>query len=684
IPFPGGLLIVSNSGLDLAFDVAVSNNNALAKLGGVPLNSLTGSINPKTGLLSVTFGNGNGKAATAGAGAVLQSSNSAAGFFVTKTAAGLITLQTDLAGLAPMLFQQPASLNFAPNTSARFSVLAVGSPLLSYKWRLNGTPLADGGSISGSATGQLNLTPALLANAGSYSVVVSNSYGAATSSVAVLAVPPPTLTLKPLLSAVTSPALTVQGSASGKFGVTAVLYQLNGGPWTPALTSSQWTNWSVPVALQPGTNIFRAFSVDPVGHPSAVQTAPIFYLTQSAITLLTSGPGRISPGFTGNSLAVGRNYTVTAVPDPGNLFSNWTGAVSSTADPLNFVMVSNMVLTASFVPNFFLPSAGIYNGLFFSANGVAQESSGMLYDMVLKTNGLYTGRLFVAGTNYSLSGGFDIFGHAAASFGSSNAPGGPLLLDMSLQKAPTNQILGTVSSNSWVANLTAELAGNALPSAQYTMLFSAFNASTNSPPGDGYALVTNHAGLVSLTGALADGTPLTPSVPSSANGDLLVYASLYHDTGLLFGWINLNNLQAAPPANLLTWIKKPSGPATLYPAGFTNTLSLQGALWTAPPANSPAISYPKGNLSITNTSFDLEFTVAVLGNNSLTKLGGTPPNSLTGSIAPTTGWLKLAFGNGNGASTIQGMGAVLQDQNIAGGFFLTATNAGSIILGSPQ
>ncbi len=76
--------------------------------------------------------------------------------------------------------------------------------------------------------------------------------------------------------------------------------------------------------------------------------------------------------------------------------------------------------------------------------------------------------------------------------------------------------------------------------------------------------------------------------------------------------------------------------------------------------------------------------MAVLGNNSLAKLGGTPPNSLTGSIAPATGWLKLNFGNGNGVATIQGLGAVLQDQNIAGGFFLTATNAGSILLGPPQ
>jgi hypothetical protein len=684
IPLTGGLLVVSGSGLVLTFDAAVSNNNALAKLGGLPTNSLTGSINPKTGLLSVTFGNGAGKTTTAGLGVVLQSSNSAAGFFVTKTSAGLITLQTNLAGLTPVIFQQPATLNFASNINASFSVLAVGSPALRYQWSLDGAPLSDGGPISGSATNQLNLAPAVLTDVGSYLVVVSNSYGSATSTVAILAVPPPALTLKPFLASVTSPALTLQGTASGKFGVTNVLYQLNGGPLTAASAAAPWTNWSASLTLQPGTNIFRAFSVDPLGNPSAVQTAVIFYSTQSSITLLTSGPGTISPGFTGNSLAVGRAYTVTAVPNPGNLFSNWTGSISNNANPLTFLMMSSMELTANFVPNFFNPSAGIYNGLFSSSKGVAQESAGLLYDLVLKTNGAYTGKLYVAGTNFSLFGSFDIFGHATAGLGASNASGGQLLLDMTLLKAPTNQIIGTVSSNSWSASLFAELAGNAWPSARYTMLFSALNPATNIPPGDGYALVTNHAGLLSFTGALADGTAFTPGVWTSAAGDVPIYASLYNNTGLLFGWINLTNMEAAPPANVLTWIKKQSGAAALYPAGFTNSLSLQGAPWTTPPANSPAIPYPKGTLSITNIGFDLDFTVAVLGDNSVAKLGGAPPNSLAGSIVPATGWLKLSFGIGNGAATNQGFGAVLQDQNIAGGYFLTTTNAGAIILQSPQ
>ena len=77
---------------------------------------------------------------------------------------------------------------------------------------------------------------------------------------------------------------------------------------------------------------------------------------------------------------------------------------------------------------------------------------------------------------------------------------------------------------------------------------------TIAPPGDGYALVTNHAGLVTLTGALADGTNFSQTVAASAAGDVPVYASLDKNAPAV-GSISLTNLEAAPPANLLTWIK---------------------------------------------------------------------------------------------------------------------------------
>jgi hypothetical protein len=95
IDLPAGQLDLSGGSLlaPLSFNVGVSTNNALVKLAGSPTNSLTGSINPKTGLLTITFGNGAGKATTIGTGAALQNVNSAGGFFLGKTNAGSILLQ---------------------------------------------------------------------------------------------------------------------------------------------------------------------------------------------------------------------------------------------------------------------------------------------------------------------------------------------------------------------------------------------------------------------------------------------------------------------------------------------------------------------------------------------------------------------------------------------------------------
>jgi hypothetical protein len=174
---------------------------------------------------------------------------------------------------------------------------------------------------------------------------------------------------------------------------------------------------------------------------------------------------------------------------------------------------------------------------------------------------------------------------------------------------------------------------------------------------------------------LADGTTFSPSAAESQNGDVPVYASLYGNSGLLLGWLNLANLEAVPPANTLAWIKKASRATLLYTNGFTNMLAARGALWTNP----PAVVLPQEQLVVSNANLLLAFNVSV-SNNTLVKLAGSPTNLLTGSIAPKTGLLTLNFGNGNGKTTTPGWLAVLQGQTNGGGFFLGTTNAGLISL----
>jgi hypothetical protein len=59
------------------------------------------------------------------------------------------------------------------------------------------------------------------------------------------------------------------------------------------------------------------------------------------------------------------------------------------------------------------------------------------------------------------------------------------------------------------------------------------------------------------------------------------------------------------------------------------------------------------------------------------KLSG-PAKPLNGSIAPKTGLLKVTFGSG--ASKTTGYGVILLNGTNGGGYFLTKTNAGAVIL----
>jgi uncharacterized repeat protein (TIGR03803 family) len=87
----------------------------------------------------------------------------------------------------PIISSQPQSLVVAPGNPATFTVVASGTPPLSYQWQLNGTNLT-GTNISGSSSSTLILNPVTATDAGSYWVIVSNACGSVTSSVGVLTV----------------------------------------------------------------------------------------------------------------------------------------------------------------------------------------------------------------------------------------------------------------------------------------------------------------------------------------------------------------------------------------------------------------------------------------------------------------------------------------------------------------
>lgn len=91
---------------------------------------------------------------------------------------------------SPRIARSPENQTASVGSTASFSVSATGTPPLQYRWRMNGVDLVDGGRISGTTTTNLTLTAIQPADAGDYSVVVSNAYGSVTSSLATLTLLP--------------------------------------------------------------------------------------------------------------------------------------------------------------------------------------------------------------------------------------------------------------------------------------------------------------------------------------------------------------------------------------------------------------------------------------------------------------------------------------------------------------
>ena len=91
-------------------------------------------------------------------------------------------------GDLPEITTQPQSRTNAAGTVASFSVAAVGTEPLDYRWRRNDFGLANTGRIRGSTSNTLAIAGVRPADTGDYALVVSNAFGSVTSVVATLTV----------------------------------------------------------------------------------------------------------------------------------------------------------------------------------------------------------------------------------------------------------------------------------------------------------------------------------------------------------------------------------------------------------------------------------------------------------------------------------------------------------------
>lgn len=86
--------------------------------------------------------------------------------------------------VAPLISVAPAPVSIVAGGQAVFSVTSTGTAPFSYQWFRDGSP------VPGATTNPLTVNSALLANAGAYTVTVTNSAGSVTAAAATLTVTP--------------------------------------------------------------------------------------------------------------------------------------------------------------------------------------------------------------------------------------------------------------------------------------------------------------------------------------------------------------------------------------------------------------------------------------------------------------------------------------------------------------
>src|SRR4030095_5771834 len=152
---------------------------------------------------------------------------------------------------------------------------------------------------------------------------------------------------------------------------------------------------------------FHARARDDTGNLSLNATRNFQVLAQLTVEAADEDDGTVIGGFLGTTYRdAGARLSLLAVTRAGYLFAGWTGDLISLANPLIFVIRSNMTLQATFADNPFVALRGSYSGLFYvtaPTNLVRHESSGA-FTFALTDRGRYTGLLQVGGKRRPFSG----------------------------------------------------------------------------------------------------------------------------------------------------------------------------------------------------------------------------------------------------------------------------------------
>ena len=552
-------------------------------------------------------------------------------------------------------------------------------------------------------------------------------------------VAPPKITIAPVgvNQTISNATHMVNGTVTDNVGVEQVRVYLGDRPAVIAALNTNAHTWSVTLTnIPPGTNLFFVEATDFAGNRS-IKPASFFHSTTAMIHLFLGGTscadvmvgtnfvtfcgGTILGATNEQLLEVGRGYTFTAKPAPGNLFAGWFegGNLASTSPTYPLVIdpsQTNRNVTAVFNTNLFPYVKGTYTGVFCPTTSQVEEWNSGFLTLTVGDVGGYSAKVMINNKTFPITGTFDSGDGTAGNLifqspsdnGSNNLvvrlsidlTGGSDHLSGSFSNyyiysvtvtnvtVDSTNIVTTFYTNQWSAELHADrpVFTSAAPAPQagkYTLILPADTNSTAGPFGDGYGTVTvNTKGSLTFSGSLADGTKVTQKVPISKNGDWPLYLNLYKGKGTLLSKIVLDTNQPTTDlSGLMNWFKR-TQVAKYYGKGITNESMIVGSRFMAPIGTNRLLALTAGVAGFTNGNLTANFAdnVTVDAAGKVTNLD-VGVNRLVMSLNKASGLMSGSVTPPGAKRAVPFKGAVLQKQNRGSGYFLGTNSSGRVSLG---